>query len=138
MFGNYCNCTYSVFWTCIYGATFCSSITTRNIYEGMCVVAIYIYSLYVYLNVKCLHSVYWFLVTILFMDFKPIKYFWFLLDQERKEILQDMHHAQITISESCSVNIRPCICALDEIIDKLKLQTVYVYTGVGSSINNKV
>ena len=34
-------------------------------------------SLYVYFNVKCLHSVYCFLVTILFMNFKPIKYFWF-------------------------------------------------------------
>jgi hypothetical protein len=32
-------------------------------------------SLYVYFNVKCLYSVYCFLVTILFMDFKPIKYF---------------------------------------------------------------
>ena len=36
-------------------------------------------SLYVYFNVKCLYSVYCFLVTILFMDFKPIKYFWFLI-----------------------------------------------------------
>jgi hypothetical protein len=39
------------------------------------------------------------------MDFKPITYFWFLLDQERKEILQDMHHAQITIYKNAFLKL---------------------------------
>ena len=46
-----------------------SSITTRIIFEGMCVV-VYMYTL---MSNVC--SVYCFLVTILFMNFKPIKYF---------------------------------------------------------------